>query len=221
MWTVAYLPPLNPTDLTPKPPVTMFRSRSHLQAFALWLALAGVVLRSLVPIGFMPGWTGAAGDGDDARWLIICPTSPLYGALATPVAAKPHHDHAAMLAAQAAAAAAADPHAHHHGLHGHHAGMDHGAAGDAVPVATAAADPHAGHDPGQHGGHRIAAEHLSCPFAGAGSPALPTAALAFLVADHGTSTPDVAAPADAVPPVRRRLPPARAPPAAIDDRAVA
>ena len=192
----------------------MFRSRSHLQSFALWLALAGVALRSLVPVGFMPGWTDAATKAGDASWLIICPTSPLYGALASPVAAKPHHDHAAMLAAQAAsAAAAADPHAHHHG---HHAGMDHGAA-----AATATADPHAGHDPSQHGGHRIAAEHLSCPFAGAGSPALPVADLAFLVASPDASTPDIVATADAVPSVRRRLPPARGPPAAIDDRAVA
>ena len=178
----------------------MLRSRSHLQAFALWLALAGVVLRSLVPVGFMPGWAGAAGDGGEARWLIVCPTSPLHGALASP------------------APAPADPHAEHHG---HHAGMDHGDAAALAAVDMAAADSHAGHDASQHGGHRIAAEHLSCPFAGASSPALPAADLACLVADHGTSTADVAAAADAIRPVRRRLPPARAPPAAIDDRAVA
>lgn len=190
----------------------MFRSRSHLQAFALWLALAGVVLRSLVPVGFMPGWTGSAAKPGGASWLIICPTSPLHAALASPVAAPAHHDHAAMQAAQAAAAD--DPHAHHHG---HHAGMDHGAA---VDRATPAADPHAGHDASQHGGHRIAAEHLSCPFAGAGSPALPAADIAFLVAAPGTSPVETVRPADAVTTVRRRLPPARAPPVAIDDRAV-
>lgn len=183
----------------------MFRSRSHLHAFALWLALAGVVLRSLVPVGFMPGWTDGAAKSSDARWLIICPTSPLYGALASPAAAPKHHDHAAMLAAQAAAA---DPHAHHHG---HHAGMDHGSA-----VSTA--DPHAGHDASQHGGHRIAAEHLSCPFAGAGSPALPSIVSAGQFAASGSTAPDVARPPVVVLAVQRRLPPARAPPAGVDTR---
>lgn len=215
----------------------MFRSRSHLQSMALWLALAGVALRSLVPVGFMPGWTDAAAGGD-ARWLIICPTSPLYAALqavpghggheTTPEAAPGaghggpsaehthhaggHHDHAAMLAAQAAAAA--DPHAHHH----------HGAAADAEAAASpsaVAADPHAGHDASQHGGHRIAAEHLSCPFAGAAAPALPASAAVLAAAVAGSVRPNAAVPADAVIRHHRRLPPARAPPRRDDDTAAA
>lgn len=197
----------------------MFRSRSHLTSFALWLALAGVVLRALVPVGFMPGWTGATAKAGDAGWLVICPTSPLHGALAAPEApaAAPVHDHAAMLAA-AAEAEAGDPHAHHH--HGHpaamaHAGMDHGAMA-AAPVA----DPHAGHDAGRHGDHRIAAEHLSCPFAGAAAAALPVAGFGPVGLDAGASAPDRAAASAAVARIRHRLPPARAPPAASDDRAV-
>lgn len=205
----------------------MFRSRTHLQSMALWLALAGVALRSLVPVGFMPGWTDAAAGGD-ARWLIICPTSPLYAALqaapghghgAAPVAAASaehahhaggHHDHAAMLAAQAAAAA--DPHAHHH----------HGAAADAAASPSAvAANPHAGHDASQHGGHRIAAEHLSCPFAGAAAPALPASAVVLAAAVAGSIRPNAAVPADAVIRNHRRLPPARAPPHRDDDTAAA
>lgn len=208
----------------------MFRSRSHLQSMALWLALAGVALRSLVPVGFMPGWTDAAAGGG-ARWLIICPTSPLYAALqaapdhghevapaAAPAAdhahhAAEHHDHAAMLAAQAAAAAA-DPHAHHH----------HGAAGDAEAAASPSAvavDPHAGHDASQHGGHRIAAEHLSCPFAGAAAPALPANAAVLAAVVVGNVRPNTAVPADAVIRHHRRLPPARAPPRRDDDTAAA
>lgn len=205
----------------------MFRSRSHLQSMALWLALAGVALRSLVPVGFMPGWTDAAAGGD-ARWLIICPTSPLYAALqaapdAAPVAghdgpsaehahhAGGHHDHAAMLAAQAAAAA--DPHAHHH-----HPGT---AAEVGASTSVVAADPHAGHDASQHGGHRIAAEHLSCPFAGAAGPALPASAVVLAVAIAGSVRPNAAVPADAVIRHHRRLPPARAPPHRNDDTAAA
>jgi hypothetical protein len=187
----------------------MFRSRSHLQATALWLALAGVVLRSLVPVGFMPGWTSAGGVDGAPRWLIVCPTSPLHGALADPTPppthdAAGHHDHAAMLAAMAAAD---DPHAGHHGHHG--------------DAAATVADGHDGHAAGEHGGHRIAAEHLSCPFAGAAAAALPVAdgAFAVTVADGRELT--AVRPADAVVPVRRRLPPARAPPAPHDDHALA
>ena len=195
----------------------MFRSRSHLQAVALWLALAGVVLRGLVPVGFMPGWTGTDTRNDAAAWLIICPTSPLHGAFVAPAAAPAvagHHDHAAMLAAMAAAAA--DPHAHHH--HGPQAAI--AAAADAAAEPAAAADPHAGHAAGEHGGHRIAAEHLSCPFAGAATAALPVAAAVFAADFAGASAPIPARSADAVPTVRRRLPPARAPPPH-DDHAVA
>jgi hypothetical protein len=198
--------------------VPMFRSRSHLQSIALWLALAGVALRSLVPVGFMPGWTDAAANGGERSWLIICPTSPLHEALASPVArtaqASPllHHDHAAMQAAQSAAADV-------YGLHcrtGHHADAD-----SVAQSAAPSADPHVEHAPSQHGEHRIAAEHLSCPFAAAGAPALPVTASAFLVAAVGASTLDVAAPAAAVIADRHRLPPARGPPPRFDDRAVA
>lgn len=207
--------------------VSMFRSRSHLQSIALWLALAGVALRSLVPVGFMPGWTDAAANGGERSWLIICPTSPLHEALASPVArtaqASPllHHDHAAMRAARSAAADV-------YGLHcrtGHHADAPSAASSAAqsaiVAAAVPAADPHAEHAPSQHGEHRIAAEHLSCPFAAAGAPALPVTASAFLVAAVGASTLDVAAPAAAVIADRHRLPPARGPPLRFDDRAVA
>lgn len=207
--------------------VSMFRSRSHLQSIALWLALAGVALRSLVPVGFMPGWTDAAANGGERSWLIICPTSPLHEALASPVertaqaSSLLHHDHAAMRAAQSAAADV-------YGLHcrtGHHADAPSAASSAAqsaiVAAAVPAADPHAEHAPSQHGEHRIAAEHLSCPFAAAGAPALPVTASAFLVAAVGASTLDVAAPAAAVIADRHRLPPARGPPPRFDDRAVA
>ena len=134
----------------------MFRSRTSWHAIALWLALSAVVLRSLIPVGFMPGWTGSSG-GESASWLIICPASPLSAALAPKAsshAGHPHHDHAAMLAAMAAATSTGngDPHA------GHHAGMHH----DAATMSVAAVDPHAGHDmsamPGMdHSQHAMAA----------------------------------------------------------------
>lgn len=207
----------------------MFRSRSHLQSIALWLALAGVALRSLVPVGFMPGWTDAAANGGERSWLIICPTSPLHGALASSVARTAqassllHHDHAAMQAAQSAVGE--DPQAAEiYGLHcrtGHHAEAESAAQSAIVAAVVPAADPHAEHAPSQHGEHRIAAEHLSCPFAAAGASALPITASAFLVAAVGASTLDVAAPAAAVIADRHRLPPARGPPPRFDDRAVA
>lgn len=190
----------------------MFRSRTSLHSFALWLALSAVVLRSLIPVGFMPGWTGSSG-GESASWLIICPASPLSAALAPKAsshAGHPHHDHAAMLAAMAAATSTGngDPHA------GHHAGMDH----DAATMSVAAVDPHAGHDPAAHLGHRIASEHQSCPFAGAVAPALPVSVAAYvaLIADALASRPATAV--GVVAASQRRLPPARAPPVAIDTR---
>jgi hypothetical protein len=80
----------------------MSRFRSRLRLAALWLALAGVLLRGLVPAGFMPGWTQAGTDGSRS-WLMVCPA----GELATLLPA--------------------DPHAHHHHMQGAAAGDDHDA----------------------------------------------------------------------------------------------
>lgn len=79
--------------------MSAFRSRFRLAA--LWLALAGVLLRGMVPAGFMPGWTQAGADGSRG-WLTICRAGEL--AVLLP----------------------ADPHAHHH----HHQAMAGGVAGE-------------------------------------------------------------------------------------------
>lgn len=184
----------------------MFRSRTALHSFALWLALSAVVLRSLIPVGFMPGWTGTGEEG--GRWLIICPASPLSAALVPPAQPAGHHDHAAMMAAMAAADA--DPHAAHHGMGqmmGDMAGMSHD---------MHAAGMHAGHDPAQHDAHRIASEHQSCPFAGAVAPALPVTLASFALAIPAATLGRPASTVSSATASQRRLPPARAPPAAID-----
>ncbi len=188
----------------------MFRSRTALHSFALWLALSAVVLRSLIPVGFMPGWTGTGEEG--GRWLIICPASPLSAALASPAAKLPgahtsHHDHAAMMAAMAAADAdSADPHAAHRAMQAM-AGMSHD---------MHAAGMHADHDPAQHDAHRIASEHQSCPFAGAVAPALPVTLTSFALAIPAAMLGHPVTALSTASASQRRLPPARAPPAAID-----
>lgn len=179
----------------------MFRSRTALHCFALWLALSALVLRSLVPVGFMPGWTGVGAEG--GHWLIICPASPLSAALAPPAAKHAHHDHAAMMAAMAAAEAAGDPHAAHLAM----AGMSHD---------MHAAGMHAGHDPAQHEAHRLASEHQSCPFASAVAPALPVTLASFALAIPAATLGRTATAVSTASASQRRLPPARAPPAVID-----
>ena len=181
----------------------MFRSRTALHSFALWLALSAVVLRSLIPVGFMPGWTGTGEEG--GRWLIICPASPLSTALAPPANKHAgHHDHAAMMAAMAKAHAA-DPHAAHRGM-----------ANMAADMAGMSHDMHAGHDLAQHEAHRIASEHQSCPFAGAVAPALPVSLASFALAIPVATLGRPAAAVSTATASQRRLPPARAPPAVID-----
>eukprot|EP01034_Spumella_vulgaris_P003187 gene3187-4114_t len=106
----------------------MFHPRSHLHRLALWLALSGVLLRGLVPVGFMPGWAQASADGQRS-WLTICAAGDLRALL--PQAGAGHH---------------------------HHAGMVMTAAGDAD----------------EHLAHRLDEADLSCPFAAADVPALPT-----------------------------------------------
>lgn len=210
--------------------VLMFRSRTALHAFALWLALSAVLLRSLIPVGFMPGWTGSGGE--QASWLIICPASPLSAALAPSghgahAGNAGHHDHAAMLAAMAAEAATAtataevaDPHAGHHA--GMHHGLHHGADAMAAAGPPTLADvnvTHAGHDPAQHEAHRIASEHQSCPFAGAVAPALPGSLAGFTLAVPATRIGRPASAAAVASTSQRRLPPARGPPGIVDTRA--
>lgn len=184
----------------------MFRSRTALHSFALWLALSAAVLRSLIPVGFMPGWTGTGEEG--GRWLIICPASPLSAALTPPAKQhKGHHDHAAMMAAMAAAdAESADPHAGHRAMQAM-AGMSHD---------MHAAGQHAGHDPAQHEAHRIASEHQSCPFAGAVAPALPVTLASLALAIPAATLGRPVAAVSTASASQRRLPPARAPPAVID-----
>lgn len=67
----------------------MRRARHPLQADAgmslgrqavLGLLLAVLLLRALIPSGFMPGWDRAANEGQ-RRWLIVCETSPLQALL--------------------------------------------------------------------------------------------------------------------------------------------
>ena len=143
----------------------MFHPRSRLHRLALWLALGGVLLRGLVPAGFMPGWAQVDADGQRS-WLSICTAGELRALL---------------------------PAGHHH-----HAGMVMTAAGDAE----------------EHLAHRLDEADLSCPFAAADVPALPTT-LASLNLVEG---PPVAS--ATVLPLRpgagsiQRLPPVRGPPSA-------
>ena len=72
----------------------MFHPRSHLHLLALWLALCSVLLRGLVPVGFMPGWA-QAGAGGQRSWLTLCPAGDLRALL--PQAGAGHHHHAGMV----------------------------------------------------------------------------------------------------------------------------
>lgn len=142
-----------------------FHPRSALHRLALWLALGGMLLRGLVPLGFMPGWAQADAEGRRS-WRSLCAVGDLRALL-------PHGP------------------SHHH-----HAGM------------VMAAD-----DADEHQVHRLDEADLSCPFAAADVPALPTT-LSSLSLVQG---PPVAS--AAVLPVRpsagsiQRLPPVRGPPA--------
>lgn len=59
---------------------------STLRTAALWLALAGVLYRSLIPAGFMP----AAGDAAHAgALLMLCPHGEFHGSHGSPAAPHP------------------------------------------------------------------------------------------------------------------------------------
>lgn len=140
----------------PGQPCRLRRMRfSHVRRFALLMAVAGVLLRGLIPPGFMPGWTGEL-EGQARSWLAICPAGELQALL---------------------------PRGHHH----HHHGAD-------------------------HSRHQLSEAHLSCPFAAAAAPALPsspfTSVFAPTVADAGIA----AVVTSAVFVFPRLRPPARAPP---------
>lgn len=207
----------------------MLRHHHRLHRAALWLALSAVVLRSLIPIGFMPGWIGAVPGSPS--WLVICPASELQALLKAPSNDHAGHPSAApkiALAATAGVEPDAEPAAAHCPGHASAAASPVtpkpvvvSAVDDAAPAGHAGHDAHEGHDPAQHAGHRIAAEHQSCPFAAAATPALALAPTAAPLAASAAATPDVVRLPVAIPAAPRRLPPARAPPARIDDRAVA
>ena len=65
----------------------MFRRGSRLQSLALWLALAGVLLRAAVPFGYMPGWMQADSHGASGM-LVLCSASD-HSALASSAATPP------------------------------------------------------------------------------------------------------------------------------------
>lgn len=77
----------------------MFHPRSRLHLLALWLALGGVLLRGLVPVGFMPGWAQVGADGQRS-WLSICTAGDLRALL--PLAGAGHHHHHAGMVMTAA-----------------------------------------------------------------------------------------------------------------------
>lgn len=91
----------------------MPRRASRLHSLALWLALAGVLLRAAVPFGYMPGWMQAGSHGG-SNLLVLC-TAGEHSALASPTAATPANPDGDGLAklqagcAFALAAAAAPP----------------------------------------------------------------------------------------------------------------
>lgn len=235
------------------------RRQSPLTRAVVWLALAGVLLRGLIPVGFMPGWIGAVPGA--ASWLVICPASELSRLATLPVApatataivdaaaadpvptaasdsASGDHDasvhaahaahrshaghvgmapmsaaeHAAMLAAMAAAPASADDGAGRAHA-GHHAQPRHDApAQQAADHASHAAASHDGHDPAQHHGHVIAAEHQSCPFAGAAGPAVPITRATLELPPHEARLQRADSRAATAMRVAHRLPPPRGPP---------
>lgn len=78
-----------------------------LRSAALWLALAGMLYRSLVPAGFMP----AAGEAVRAgMWLTLCPHGQLHDSRAAPAAPhQPAGDHGIQLCPFGTAAATALP----------------------------------------------------------------------------------------------------------------
>lgn len=174
----------------------MSRRRTHLHAVALWLTLAGVLLRGLIPVGFMPGWV-AASEPASRSWVVICPTSPLRAVQHTATDPTPAGHLRAALAALPEGALSGP--------------ICHGAGQPAAVASVTATTPD-----DDHGSHRIAAEHLDCPFAAAVAAVLPAADVApALPARSGlTATPSRTLAHDHDP--QRRRPPARAPPAGAD-----
>ncbi|GAC1628427.1 MAG: hypothetical protein NVS9B10_18340 [Nevskia sp.] len=105
---------------------------------ALWLALGSVLLRGLVPAGFMPGWTQAGTDGRYS-WLTICPAGELQALLPQdPHAQHHHHPGAAAMPAGTAAAAAGMDHSAHRLGEAHLSCPFAAAAAPGLPVALAA-----------------------------------------------------------------------------------
>jgi hypothetical protein len=136
------------------------RHRQPLRAVLSWLLLASLLLRGLVPLGFMPGWDRAANEGKSA-WLIVCPAGDLQALLANT------------------------------GLHAHCEGRGRN---------------------GEHAGHRLHEAHLSCPFATAAAPGLPTAPADLCLVFEGLRTVARQSSPCLICALQRRLAPARAPP---------
>lgn len=108
----------------------MIRTR-RLQTVALLFALAGVLLRSFIPPGFMPGGAGSAGQ--PASWLMICPGGEL-AALQPDIHAHMHHHHGG-------APGQSDEHGAHILSEAHLSCPFAAAAAMALPTALAAFDP--------------------------------------------------------------------------------
>jgi len=62
----------------------MRRVSTGFRSLTLWLALSGLLLRALIPGGFMPGWTQQQADGTRS-WLVICHAGELQSLLRKPV----------------------------------------------------------------------------------------------------------------------------------------
>lgn len=144
----------------------MFHPRSGLHRLALWLTLGGMLLRGLVPLGFMPGWAQADAEGRRS-WLSLCAAGDLRALL--PNGGAGHH---------------------------HHAGM----------VMTAG-------DADEHQAHRLDEADLSCPFAAADVPALPTTLASLSLVEGPPVASAAVLPARPVAASIQRLPPVRGPPA--------
>jgi hypothetical protein len=62
----------------------MRRVPTGFRSLTLWLALSGLLLRALIPGGFMPGWTQQQADGTRS-WLVICHAGELQSLLRKPI----------------------------------------------------------------------------------------------------------------------------------------
>jgi hypothetical protein len=103
----------------------------RLQTLALLFALAGVLLRSAIPPGFMPDSAGSAGQ--PASWLMICPGGEL-AALQPDMHAHMHQHHGG-------AAGHGDEHGAHILSEAHSSCPFAAAAAMALPASLAAFDP--------------------------------------------------------------------------------